>query len=249
MISDFIQQYESYLQKIDEKCAEVYKNLPDIPCFPKCTGDAACCKQIFPLTFLEAYYLSIGFKRLNRETRRKLIKSAQKNKDKLVKNFTASGLKQIYANTDYETHNAAQQSITKFLYEQKMYCPFLSDELCEVYPFRNFACRLHGLAYDYNTKEILGCNRHGKIFRNADNFMSRAVRHDFLNKEKIHLEGEMIASFANNILYRQIRYLTHPFMPILKDFETFNWIEFFTQTIPPQEIIPGTYSLVFDYNN
>ncbi len=246
MIEKFIKQYESYLQEIDEKCAAVYENLPNLPCFPKCTDRAACCKQIFPLTFLEAYYLSIGFKKLGRAVRRELEKSAQKSRKQLVENFSASGLKPIYANTDYDTHNAAQQSITKFLHDQKIPCPFLSDELCKVYPFRNFGCRLHGLAYDYDTNEILGCYRHKEIFPHTNDFATHAIKHNLLNKEKIRLDGETITTLTNNNLYRQIRYLTHPFMPILKDFETFDWNGFFTEKISPQEIIPETYTLIFD---
>lgn len=249
MIEKFIKQYEFYLQEIDKKCAAVYKNLPNLPCFPKCKGRVACCKQIFPLSFIEAFYVSKGFKKLDRAIRRRLENEAKKSASKIEKEFSAASLRHMYTNTDYETHNKAQQSIAHFLLSMKIDCPFLSNELCLIYPNRNIDCRLHGLAYDKNTNEILGCHRHAEIYKDAPSrmkFALHALPNNFMYKEKIALDAEAITALANNSIYKHVRYLASPFTPILKDFSAFDWREFFTKKIPAQKIIPNTYTLIFD---
>ncbi|MFA6550198.1 MAG: hypothetical protein WCT36_02480, partial [Candidatus Gracilibacteria bacterium] len=155
MIEQILKKYESLGLEIERSCSSICQKLASHPCLPKCSDEVVCCKQIFPLSFIEAYYISIGVKKLDRSTRRELERHAEKSQNTLVKKIAESNLKKVYPNTDYETHNSAQQSITKFLHSQKTDCPFLNKNLCQIYPHRNIDCRIHGFAFDKNTNEIL----------------------------------------------------------------------------------------------
>lgn len=249
MIDIFLKKYESLLENLDLDCAKVYKNLPQIPCLPKCSDKVVCCKQIFPLNFIEAYYISKGFKKLDRAARRKLERLAKKLAPAIDKKLKENNIPRIYKNTDYGTHDSAHQSFTNALHSLKLDCPFLHESFCLIYPHRNIDCRIHGFGFDKNTGEILGCYRHKEIYGGAENtkkIAATALPHNRLHKEKTALSSETIAFFAGDPVYKHLRYLTSPFTPILKDFSAFDWHKFFNEKIPAREIIPGTYTLIFD---
>lgn len=249
MINQILEKYTTLISQLDSSCAEVCKNLPQIPCFPSCSDKVICCKQIFPLSFIEAYYISEGFKKLDRPTRRNLEREAKKLAPMINKKLIENNIARLYKNTDYDTHNAAQQSITRLLHSLKINCPFLSESLCQIYPHRGIDCRLHGLAFDKNTNEILGCYKHKEIFpagKQSAQFAAHSLPHNHLYKEKISLDTEAIITLANNPIYKHLRYLASPFTPILKDFTSFDWYKFFNENLPTQDITPSTYSLIFD---
>ncbi|HBB03172.1 MAG: hypothetical protein US89_C0008G0017 [Candidatus Peregrinibacteria bacterium GW2011_GWF2_38_29] len=256
MIDQILKKYESLGLEIERSCASMCQKLTSHPCLPKCSDEVVCCKQIFPLCFVEAYYISLGVKKLDRSVRRDLERHAEKSQTTLIKHIAEFNsksdtpiIKLIYPNTDYETHNSAQQSITKFLHSQKTDCPFLDKNLCQIYPHRNTDCRIHGFAYDKNTNEILGCHRHKEIFsgENRKKFEAEAIPHNFMYKEKIHLDASSIFYLTGDEKYRSVRYLTTPFMPILRDYSTFDWNKFFTSKLTPKNLELNSYSLVFDF--
>ncbi len=72
----YIEEYRAILTKLGECCNEAYAKLSFLPCKESCSE---CCEQFFPVSFIEAHYLSIGFKELSRQKRRLMQKIAKKN--------------------------------------------------------------------------------------------------------------------------------------------------------------------------
>lgn len=241
MTNTILQKYTKILQDLDQKCAETQKGLPVIPCPNKCFD---CCKQIFPVNFIEAYYLSIGFFSLPKEQRLKLQEEANKNITKLAEVETP-----IFNsfNTDIQEITYKQNSYTNFLNNIKTDCPFLDEGRCSVYENRNHSCRAHGYGFDFSTNEIVACFRFAKLFPNPEPFIEKAVDYNYRFPQIRQLEKQFLELIGNNIQYHQLFYLTNPFIPLLKDYSKINWQQYFTDNIVC-DLKPGTHSLIIDHS-
>lgn len=242
MVKTLLDHYQALLKEIDRKCDEAQKNVPEIPCKKGCFD---CCKQLFPLSMIEAYYLNHGFKKLPRKLRRELQLKAKKYQEKLKKlNFAQYEL----SADSLEKIAFTRRALTLALNSARMDCPILSETgLCQLYDYRNHDCRIHGMAYDQNTKELIGCFRHPHIFNNnfmKKKFRSGAVSSDYLYKEKSKLDSLLTVELSQNPELKYCYYFTTPYLPLLKDFETFDWARFFldkSKTLPPKK-----YLLIID---
>jgi len=244
-----LQQYKLLLKELDKSCAKAQKLIPKIPCKLGCSD---CCKQLFPLSMIEAFYINKGFKLLDRNTRRELASKAKKAQEKLQK----LNLKQ-FETTSLNLEDIAlnRNEFTRILQSTKQICPLLSDKnLCLLYPYRNHDCRIHGVSFDPSTNEIIGCSRHSKIFTNPglkNKFVKNAVENGYLYKEKSKLDSLLVKLLAdsppNNEKLAYCYYFTTPFVPLLKDYAEVDWGKFFgteseTAKMPWQK----SYSMVID---
>lgn len=241
MTETIIQAYTKILQDLDNKCAETQKGLPVIPCLNKCFD---CCKQIFPLNFIEAYYLSMGFFSLPQEQRLKLQEEARKNVEKLA---TVETPVFNCFNTDIQEITYKQNSYTKYLNNIQTDCPFLDEGRCSVYENRNHSCRAHGYGFDFSTNEIVACFRFAKLFPNPEPFMEKAVDYNYRFPEIRTLEKEFLKFIGDNRQYDRLFYLTNPFIPLLKDYSKINWKQFFAENIVC-DLEENTHSLFIDHS-
>lgn len=233
-LQQILQSYKELLEDVDKKCAETLKLVPEIPCRKGCTD---CCKQIFPLSFVEAWLISENFKTLDRTKRRAVAQKAKKAQEKLNK----LDLKKYETQTDSikeisENRNAFANSIRG----TDIICPLLgNDDLCALYGARNHDCRIHGVGFDSSSGEIVGCHRHKKIPIDT----KLLIDSGYLYKEKSKLDSLLTVHLSQNPEFNYCYYFTTPFVPLLKDFATQDWKKFFTQT--PQNS-SKKYSLVID---
>jgi hypothetical protein len=241
-LQQILESYKALLEDVDKKCAEVLKNIPQIPCRKKCTD---CCKQIFPLSLVEAWLINENFKTLPREKRRKLQSKAKKAQEKLSK----LNLKKFETESDSITEIAEKRN--KFANEirsTKITCPLLNDEnLCDLYEARNHDCRIHGVGFDKITGEIVGCFRHKSALADPtakENFKKYAINPSYLYKEKSKLDSLLTIHLSQNPSLAHCYYFTTPFIPLLKDFEKENWPEFFKKFSKGNK----KYSLAIDLN-
>lgn len=239
MLDLIIEDYQALLEDLDKKCRETQKGLPMIPCPQKCFD---CCKQVFPISFLEAYYLSVGFHEIERSKRRKLLRKAEKMLNKLA---NIEGQTFETQNSKWEEVMKKRQKYSKYLNNLESDCPFLDEGLCTVYKHRNHDCRVHGYSFDSLTREIIACFRFPKLFPTSEKFMEKAFDYNYRYQEKLKLDQKLIVYLTSNPAYKNILYLTHPFIPLLKNYQTINWTEFFAQKVPNQ-IEPDKFSLIID---
>ncbi|MBT3704433.1 hypothetical protein HOG17_01480 [Candidatus Peregrinibacteria bacterium] len=237
MTEALLEQYKLLLEKLDQACEKTMQDCKDIPCRKGCCD---CCKQMFPLSLIEAFYISEGIKSLDRKTRRELQRQAEKVLPILAK----LDLKQFeISSSSLEDIAQARNSITTSLQSTNLDCPLLDADICKIYDHRNHDCRIHGVSFDPQTNEIIGCHRHPKIFSTAPKkgqFIGKAVTSGFLYKEKSKLDSLLTESLSQDPNQKYTYYFTHPLKPILEDFQTFNWQEFFASK-PKSE---SKYSLI-----
>lgn len=223
MIQTLLDHYQLLLKDLDQKTEAVYDQLPKIPCKNKCFD---CCKQLFPISFVEAYYISKGLKTLDRSLRRDRTKMALKiNKKILGKNplqFEKQGVDKKIA---FATHN----EFARFLHGIPSDCPALNPEnkagACTVYAFRNHDCRTMGASFDAGENSIVGCFRFNSLKYLAPKLLDFSYRYN----EKIAFDQKMIQEITGSLFTPHLLYYTTVCSPLLKDYETTDWIEFFKQ--------------------
>lgn len=233
-LQQILQSYKELLENVDKKCAEVLRLVPEIPCRKGCTD---CCKQIFPLSFVEAFLISENFKTLDRNRRGTIAQKAKKAQEKLNK----LDLKKYEIQTDSLKEIAEKRN--EFANEIRgtdIICPLLGDDdLCALYSSRNHDCRIHGVGFDPTSGEIIGCHRHKKIPIDT----KLLIDSGYLYKEKSKLDSLLTVHLSQNPELMYCYYFTTPFVPLLKDFATQDWKKFFART--PQNS-SKKYSLVID---
>lgn len=233
-LQQILQNYKELLENVDKKCAEVLELVPEIPCRKGCTD---CCKQIFPLSFVEAWLISENFKTLDRTKRRAIAQKAKKAQEKLNK----LDLKKYEIQTDSLKEIAEKRnSFANEIRGTDIICPLLGgDDLCALYSARNHDCRIHGVGFDPTSEEIIGCHRHKKIPIDT----KLLIDSGYLYKEKSKLDSLLTVNVSQNPELIYCYYFTTPFIPLLKDFAKQDWKKFFAQT---SRRSPKKYSLVID---
>jgi len=238
-----LERYASLLLEVDKKCDEVFKNT-EIPCKNKCFE---CCKQLFPLSFVEAYYISEGIKSLDRGTRRKLALAAQKTNEKILKLNPQSLEKR---GVDRKTALNVHADFARSLHKIERDCPALdtgvtlslSKGACKIYPFRNHDCRSMGCSFDSSSNEIIGCFR----FTNLKHLIPNLMPFNYLYSEKMKLDTELIKEVTNGLFGENLIYLTTICAPFLKDFGTTDWTKFFSSKNVPERAEKDKYWVVVD---
>lgn len=220
-MNSILEKYAKLLDQLDEKCASVYSSSPEIPCKNKCVE---CCKQLFPVSFIEAYYISEGVKKLDRSLRRKLkIKAEKINEKILAKNPFQFERIDVDKKTALNTH----AEFAKFLHEIQCDCPALfpenPDGACTIYKFRNHDCRSMGASFDASSNEIIGCHR----FNSLKYLTPKLMPFNFLYPEKMQLDRELIAEVTAGASTQNVLYYTTICTPLLKDYAEQDWIKFF----------------------
>lgn len=241
-IPAILQNYQNLLETLDQTCREIQQKLKNHPCKIGCD---LCCEQLFPLSFLEAYFLNLGFKKLDRKLRRELTRLAEKVAHLLSKiNWPAYEL----LNSQKEQYHRQRKALTQKLNSLSPDCPFLKNHLCVLYPYRNHDCRMHGFSYDSLTREILGCPRFTPQMINDPHFRETLMDYNFLYPEKLKLDQELIKEVTFGEFPKRVFYYTSPLQPILKDYEKENWLQFFTEKFKNQKFSSENYSLILDFN-
>src|SRR3989338_8272906 len=99
MLDQILDSYRVLLLDIDEKCSQTAEKLPQLPCKNKCFD---CCKQLFPIGFVDAFLLSRAFQKLQRPARRELERKAEKMMRKLPE---IDWSQYEVRNMDYDSYN------------------------------------------------------------------------------------------------------------------------------------------------
>lgn len=238
-----LDHYRTLMHDVDRKTEEVYTRAPEIPCRNKCFD---CCLQLFPVSFAEAYYISEGFKKLDRETRRQQKRKAEKIQTKiLAKNPSQCEKHAVDKKTALKTH----KEFAVFLHQIKSHCPALDPKnpkgACTVYEFRNHDCRTMGFSFEalsMEEKEIIGCYR----FESLKYLLPRLMDYNYRYHEKMQLDRALIKERTNSFFTENILYYTTMCGPLLKDYAEEDWSIFFNKKAVPSKTKEGEYYVVID---
>jgi len=97
-------------------------------------GCGACCRQLVPVSPIEAFALSAALQALPDEKRSRIEARIDATLDKLGETGLADKLQHIPA-------GPKGRAIVLDYFAAQLPCPFLEDESCQVYDKRPFACR------------------------------------------------------------------------------------------------------------
>ncbi|MFA6521518.1 MAG: hypothetical protein WCT53_03995 [Candidatus Gracilibacteria bacterium] len=239
VIEKILEKYIYLLGEVDRKGEKVMESAPDIPCKNKCTE---CCKQMFPITFVEAFYLSEAIKKLDKNVRREKEKLAKKINEKILKE---NPLKFEKHNLDKKPALDTHAEFARFLHELQIDCPALTEDkngACSIYYARNLDCRTMGLSFDKSQNVIVGCRR----FNALTNLIPKLMPFNFMYPEKRALDAELISTTTGGFFPKNVLYLTTMCMPFLKDYSAQDWIKFFEEKGVPSKINDEKYSVVID---
>lgn len=240
MISKILKKYGGLMENIDQATREVYSRAPEIPCKNKCFD---CCKQLFPVSFAEAFYISEGLKTLGRSLRRERTRVAEKIAEKIREKNPGQFERQAVSRTDaLNTHG----EFAKFLHQIESDCPALDPEnpagACTVYNFRNHDCRSMGFAFDGSSSTIVGCFR----FASLKHLAPRLMPFNYKYAEKMELDRELIQEVTANAFTPNILYFTTMCGPLIRDYSAHDWIKFFSEKGVPARSNPEEYWVVID---
>lgn len=239
-VTEILNRYSALMAEVDKKVNEVFANTPEIPCRNKCYE---CCQQLFPVSFVEAYYISEGFKKMDRGLRRNLARRAEKLSRRID---AGSALQFEKRGVDKKTALNTHAEFAKFLHKMGCDCPALdagrADGACALYDFRNHDCRSMGASFDASANAIVGCHR----FNSLGKLIPLLMDFGYLYPEKLALDREMIAAVTGGIFTPNIFYYTTMCGPLLKDYAETDWIKFFAGKTLPTKSAADEYWVIID---
>jgi len=248
--ASIIDRYANILETLNAKTAKLQSQLPDIPCKNRCF---TCCEQLFPITFLEAFYISRWIHTgMDADEKAERTQYAQVINEKI-----ASALPFDYLNQHRLSEKEAlniHALFNKGLHMIQTACPALNTKRakgsCTVYESRPHECRVQGFSVNffpesllletsgmqstevpYNKEvggQIAGCFR----FENLQHLAPKLMDYNYLYPEKLELDCALIAELTQNYFPQKIMYYTTMCMPFLKNFEDEDWTMFFKKRIP-----------------
>lgn len=235
-IGVLLNKYAELMEDVAVQSNKVYTGSPEIPCRNKCFD---CCKQLFPITFAEAFFLSEGIKTLEREQRRERARMAEKATKKiLTQNPTQFEKRGVERRMALNTH----AEFARFLHGIKSDCPALDPTnpagSCTVYQWRNVDCRTMGASFDSTSKEIIGCFR----FAGLKHLIPKMMDFSYRYTEKMELDRALISSVTGGIVSQNVIYLTTMCRPLMLDYASVDWLSFFKE----KNLSTQEYSVVID---
>lgn len=135
MIEELFSKYSNYARKADILFKKIQEKYPDsVRCRIGCCD---CCHAIFGVLPIEAAYINYHFNRLERKTRRDIIRRAEKAEQEMLK--AKDTLRVFEDKPDMKIYGLGKQRVR---------CPFLSDKgECVFYDKRPIICRIYGVPY------------------------------------------------------------------------------------------------------
>ena len=235
-IGVLLEKYSALMDDVATQSNVVYTGSPEIPCRNKCFD---CCKQLFPITFAEAFFLSEGVKTLSRETRRERMRIAEKATKKILAveplKFEKRGVERTAA---LNTH----AEFARVLHTIDSNCPALDPTnpagSCTVYQWRNVDCRTMGASFDSTSKEIIGCFR----FAGLKHLIPKMMNFSYRYKEKMELDRSLIEAITGGVITERVIYLTTMCRPLMLDYTSVDWLIFFKE----KQLSAEGYSVVVD---
>lgn len=221
-MNDIFILYRDLLNRVDiwfKRCMDQYGS--DITCGTGCSG---CCRALFDITLLDAWFLNIGFQNLPDEVKHEVRKKAE-GRLRELKTFWPEW------EEPYVLNVRPEEDWEVFMPEEdETPCVLLSAEgRCLVYDHRPMTCRLHGIPLVDVSGEEMHDGWCTENFIGTDPLQLQEIRFDFntLFDDEIML----FRHFTEQLLNRRLSEVD-TFIPlaVLLDFEKFDWREWAKHT-------------------
>ncbi len=135
--STLFEKYKKIVDSADKVFEQIKKEYSDcVSCKIECSD---CCHALFDISFVEALYISQGFReKFNGPELDKLLDKANKADRKIYK-LKKEAYKDFKEGKD-------ETAIFEKIAEERIRCPMLNDsDQCDIYEFRPITCRLYGV--------------------------------------------------------------------------------------------------------
>jgi Fe-S-cluster containining protein len=147
-MEEILASYRDLLAEVDRWFAACLSRFPDdIACVRGCSS---CCRGLFDITLLDAYFLRRGFDQLPEEVRLDVLDRARKR---------LSTVREIWPEfaPPFILNNRPEEEWRRVMPEDDTTpCVLLgSDGLCLIYDCRPLTCRLHGLPHVDSSGEVM----------------------------------------------------------------------------------------------
>lgn len=137
-MNELLTRYGSLLREVDEWFRACSSSYPEqIACHSGCSS---CCRGLFDITLLDAFYLKLGVEQLDESVRSKVIHAAHVRLNSLSDEFPAFVEPWLLNTIPEDEWDALMPE------EDEAPCVLLSDSgQCLVYEYRPMTCRLNGI--------------------------------------------------------------------------------------------------------
>jgi Fe-S-cluster containining protein len=214
-MKEILEKYGELLRKVDDWFAGCAGKHPSsITCRNGCSE---CCRALFDITLLDAFYLKSGFDRLDPVIKDAILVKARERLDDL------QVLWPDFAEPYILNYRPEEEWEILMPEDDETPCPLLGkDGTCPVYDFRPMTCRLHGLPLVDISGEVLHDEWCTLNFPGGSPLEVKELRWEFnlLFREELLIFRE----FTGLLLNKPFNELD-TFIPtaLLIDFEGFDW--------------------------
>lgn len=207
--------YGTLLKQVDKWFAQCVKASPlSIAC---CQGCSSCCRGLFDITLLDAWYVRKGFDRLPFE-----VKEGVKRKS--LKQIATLRTVWPEMTHPYILNTVQEREWDNLMPEDdETPCALLDDTgMCLIYDYRPMTCRLHGIPMVDVTGELLHDEWCTKNFINQNPLEMESLRWNF--KECFRKELSLFQDLMGELVHCKINELD-TFIPtaLFIDFEGTDW--------------------------
>lgn len=212
-----LQNYGALLSTVDRWFNSCISVSPEkIRCVQGCSE---CCRGLFDITLLDAWFLKTGFDRLEESTKRDVLSKVSKR---------LHSLQSAWPELDqpYFLNIRPEEEWEKLMPdEDETPCPLLSDAgECLLYEYRPMTCRLHGIPLVDVSGEVFHDEWCTKNFSGENPLAERELYWNF--SSCFQTEITIFRQFTYELFNQYINELD-TFIPLalLMDYENFAWKE------------------------
>jgi len=226
-MNDTVNAYHELLQHIDRWFAQSIERYPElIACQSGCSS---CCRSLFDISMLDAYFLKLGFDRLPGADREKVLAKCQARLAVMREQWPE------FQHPFVLNERPEDDWVLLMPDEDETPCVLVDENgRCLVYDNRPMTCRLHGLPLIDSGGEVMHDEWCTMNFTDADPLSLEGLRAPF--DAMFRQEVALIRSFTQELLGQRISELD-TFIPtaLLIDFAGFDWQEWLRGFTPAEE--------------
>jgi len=214
-MEQILKQYKDLLAQVDSWFARSMELYPDqISCRSGCS---ACCRSLFDITLLDAYYLKLGFDALPAETRELVLGRCQERLRLMREEWPELDHPFVLNGHPEEEWEPLMPE------EDETPCVLVGEDgRCLAYEYRPMTCRLHGIPLVDTTGELMHDDWCTMNFVDADPVQLEGLTAPF--DAMFRQEVSLFRDFTGELLKRRMSELD-TFIPtaLLIDFQGFDW--------------------------
>jgi Fe-S-cluster containining protein len=223
-MEQILQRHKELLAQVDAWFTRCVESYPDkVSCR---TGCSACCRSLFDITLLDAYYLKLGFDQLPVESKRKVLEKCRERLAMLREQWPE--FEQPYL-LNYRPEEDWELLMPE---DDETPCVMLDDAgRCLVYHNRPMTCRLHGIPFIDTSGEVMHDDWCTLNFIGEDPLQLTGLSAPF--DALFRQEVALFRDFTEKFLGRRMSELD-TFIPtaVLIDFLAFDWQDWLSRFIP-----------------